>query len=126
MYKLLKKQINELTTNPETLKNLPHSTTIYHELLRPEAYRSGTVPTAESLYEEAQALLFGGADTTGTTLMHGTFCILSLPDVYRRLKEELLRAWPDLAREPGLSELEKMPYLVVLSLSKTGFFVLSV
>jgi hypothetical protein len=32
-----------------------------------------TVPSAGSLYEEAQALLLGGADTTGTTLMHGSF-----------------------------------------------------
>ncbi|KAL1989053.1 hypothetical protein VTN96DRAFT_5816 [Rasamsonia emersonii] len=114
LQQLLKKQISELTSNPENLKKLPHSTTIYHELLRPEAYRSGTAPSSESLYEEAQALLFGGADTTGTTLMHGTFYILSLPEIYRKLKEELLRAWPDLEKQPGLSELEKMPYLTAV------------
>jgi hypothetical protein len=79
-----------LTRNPEGLQNLPHSTTIYHELLRPQAYRSGTVPSAGSLYEEAQALLFGGADTTGTTLMHGSFQVLMSPTVYEKLKAELL------------------------------------
>lgn len=87
---------------------------MYHELLSPEAYRSGTVPSSESLYEEAQALLFGGAGTTGTTLMHGAFYTLTLPDVYRRLKEELLQAWPDLGQPPRLSVLEKLPYLVRL------------
>ncbi|KAL1963324.1 hypothetical protein VTN77DRAFT_8445 [Rasamsonia byssochlamydoides] len=111
---LLKKQISELTTDPENLKKLPHSTTIYHELLRPEAYRSGTAPDAGSLYEEAQALLFAGADTTGTTLMHGCFHILSLPEVYRKLKQELLLAWPDLEKKPSLNELEKLPYLTAV------------
>jgi cytochrome P450 len=41
------------------------------------------------LYEEAQALLFGGADTTGTTLMHGSFYVLNSPTVYEKLKAEL-------------------------------------
>jgi cytochrome P450 len=68
--------------NPEGLQNLPHSTTIYHKLLRPQAYRSGTVLSAASLYKEAQVLLFGGADTTSTTLMHSSFYVLSTPMVY--------------------------------------------
>lgn len=98
--------------NPEGLRNLPHSTTIYHELLRPEAYRSNIVPSADSLYEEAQALLFGGADTTGLTLMHGSFYILTLPNVYQRLREELVSTWPILEDAPDLYDLQKLPYLV--------------
>jgi cytochrome P450 len=111
---LLKAQIKELARDPKSLDNLPHSTTIYHELLRPEAYRTGTAPSVESLYEESQALLFGGADTTGTTLMHGAFHILSSPKVYRKLKEELLTAWPDLNNQLTLLELEKLPYLTAV------------
>jgi cytochrome P450 len=94
--------------------NLPHSTTIYHELLRPQAYRSGIVPSAASLYEEAQALLFGGADTTGTTLMHGSFYVLNTPAVYQKLKAELRSNWRVLDEAPSLSEFEKFPYLVNL------------
>ncbi|EDP48582.1 benzoate 4-monooxygenase cytochrome P450 [Aspergillus fumigatus A1163] len=104
----------DLTTNPEGLQNLPHSTTIYHELLRPQAYRSGTVPSAASLYEEAQALLFGGADTTGTTLMHGSFYVLSTPTVYQKLKAELRSNWRVLDEAPSLSEFEKLPYLTAV------------
>ncbi|PGH08839.1 hypothetical protein AJ79_05843 [Helicocarpus griseus UAMH5409] len=111
---LLRKQIEEITNDPSELAKLPHSQTVYHELLSPEAYHSGTVPSSESLYEEAQALLFGGADTTGTTLMHGSFYILTLSDVYRRLKAELLQAWPDLDQPPRLSVLEKLPYLTAV------------
>lgn len=121
LQQLLRAQIEQITTDPSQLRNLPHSKTVYHELLSQEAYRSGTVPSSESLYEEAQALLFGGADTTGTTLMHGTFYILTMPEVYARLKEELRAAWPDLKTPPTLGELEKLPYLVRLTL--TCFYV---
>jgi Cytochrome P450 len=82
-------------------------------MLRPGAYRS-ILPDAESLYEESQSLLFAGTDTIGATLMHGSFYILNLPDVYGRLKEELYAAWPDLETVPSLSisDLEKLPFLV--------------
>ncbi|KAL2819577.1 cytochrome P450 [Aspergillus cavernicola] len=112
---LLKHQIQEITTDPSKLENLPHNTTIYHELLRPEAYKAGTAPSSGSLYEESQALLFGGADTTGMTLMHGSFYILSSPGIYNRLKQELLSAWPILDdRSPSWEELEKLPYLTAV------------
>lgn len=109
---LLKKQIQEITSNPENLKNLPHSTTIYHELLRPDRFRDGAVPSAGSLYEESQALMFGGADTTGTTLMHGSFYILTRPNIYHKLKVELREAWPARDQSPPLATLEQLPYLV--------------
>ncbi|WEW56407.1 hypothetical protein PRK78_001850 [Emydomyces testavorans] len=112
--KLLKAQIKDMTDDPSKLEKLPHSRTVYHELLRPEAYKSGQVPCPGSLYEEAQALMFGGADTTGTTLMHGTFYILKLPHVYQRLKEELHSAWPNFNTLPDLTDLEKLPYLTAV------------
>lgn len=116
LQQLLRKQINGLTTDLRILKTLPHSTTIYHEMLRPEAYRSNVLPNAESLYEESQSLLFAGTDTIGATIMHGSFYILNLPDVYGRLKEELYAAWPDLEAVPSLSisDLEKLPFLTAV------------
>lgn len=56
--------------------------------------------------------MFGGADTSGTTLMHGSFHILTQPKVYSRLKEELREAWPSLEQPPQLAKLEELPYLV--------------
>jgi len=107
----LKQQISEITSDPEGLKKLPHNKTVYH-LLDRDNYRDKSVPDAGSLYEESQALMFGGADTIGTTLMHGTFCILRSPEVYERLKAELKQAWPDFEKAPALAELEQLPYLV--------------
>ncbi|CBF78322.1 protein CYP677A1 [Aspergillus nidulans FGSC A4] len=114
---LLKAQIEDLTSDPSQLEKLPHNTTIYHELLRPEAYRTKTQPSKGSLYEESQALMFGGADTTGMTLMHGCFYILQEKSrgIYERLKTELVEAWPSLdGAAPTWEELEKLPYLTAV------------
>ncbi|KAK5958385.1 hypothetical protein OHC33_000227 [Knufia fluminis] len=107
----IKEQVVDLKNNPEHLKTLPHNTTIWNELLKPEVHPDGRVPDIGSLFEESQAFLFGGADTTGTTLMHGTFCVLEDPEVYHRLKAELQQAWPDLEDAPSQSTLETLPYL---------------
>lgn len=108
----LKQQIAEVTSDPEGLKKLPHNKTVYHQLLDQDNYRDKSVPDPGSLYEESQALMFGGADTTGTTLMHGTFCILKSPEAYARLKQELQQAWPRPDQPSALAELEQLPYLV--------------
>jgi cytochrome P450 len=107
----LKQQINDLTDDPEKLKQLPHNLTIYHRLMDPEAFRDKTVPSAGSLYEEGQALMFGGADTVGNTLMVGTHHLLQRPEVLQNLKKELLTAWPTLPKEPRLRDFESLPYL---------------
>jgi cytochrome P450 len=109
---MLLHQINDLTNDPEKLKRLPHNMTIYHRLMDAEAYRNKTVPSAGSLYEEAQALMFGGADTVGNTLMLGTFHLLKHPEKMQKLKGELTAAWPSLnGQEPGSRDLENLPYL---------------
>jgi cytochrome P450 len=86
--------------------------TIYHRLMDAEAYRNKTVPSAGSLYEEAQALMFAGADTVGNTLMLGTYHLLKQPETLQRLKSELTAAWPSLdGKEPKIRQLENLPYL---------------
>jgi len=112
LQQVLKQQIVDVTDNPSNLEKLPHSTTIYHQLLDRDNYRDKRTPDPGSLYEESQALMFGGADTTGTTLMHGTHGILSNSKVYTQLKAELCRAWPKLDDPPSLAALEQLQYLV--------------
>jgi cytochrome P450 len=77
-----------------------------------EAYRNKTVPSAGSLYEEAQALLFAGTDTVGNAMMVGTHHLLKHPETMQKLKAELQAAWPSLENDgPRLRELENLPYL---------------
>jgi hypothetical protein len=113
LQRVLGAQVNDVIKNPENLLGAPHRI-IYHELLNREASKGAPLPSAGSLYEEAQALMFGGGDTTGNTLMLGTFHLLESPDLVARMKEELREAWPVLLNSPTLEELEKLPFLVRL------------
>ncbi|USP72789.1 uncharacterized protein yc1106_00063 [Curvularia clavata] len=109
---LLMQQINELTNDPEKLKLLPHNMTIFHRLMDPEAHKDKQVPSAGSLYEETQALMFGGVDTAGNTLMVGSFHLLKEPAKLQKLKAELSATWPSLqGAEPRLKDLEDLTYL---------------
>lgn len=88
--------------------------TIFHQLMDKEAYRTGTVPSAQSLYDEAQALMFAGADTVGNTLMLGTYYLLKQDDTLGALTKELRRAWPKLHEAPTLKTFEQLPYLTAV------------
>lgn len=107
---ILGKQVKEVTTNPESLKNQPHPI-IYHRLLDHDAHKGHPIPDATSLYEEAQALMFGGSDTVGNTLMVGFFHILNQPSLYERLRSEVLEVWPHLDSPPTFEKLETLPLL---------------
>lgn len=109
---MLLRQIGDLTNDPEKLKLLPHNLTIYHRLMDAESYRNKTVPSIGSLFEEAQALMFAGADTVGNTLMLGTYHLLKQPDKLQKLKKELSSAWPSLnGPEPKVRDFENLPYM---------------
>ena len=107
---MLRKQVDEVTANPEILKDAPHKI-IYHRLLDPEAYKGQPVPSRQSLYEEAQALMFGGGDTVGNTLMIGFNYLLTQPDLYAKLRAEVKSVWPDLKAPPGFTTFEALPLL---------------
>ena len=83
-------------------------------MLDPNLYKSRGPASAKSLYEESQALMFGGGDTTANVIMVGTFYLLQRPDLVKKLKEELKAYWPELGpgREPKLGVLEEMPFLL--------------
>jgi len=109
---ILRKQINDLSANPENLKQLPHQLTLYHRLIDRDSYLTSIVPSTKSLYQEAQALMFGGTDTIGNTLMVGSFHLLRQPETLARMKEELYNVWESTSpQEPGLRILEKAPFL---------------
>jgi cytochrome P450 len=103
--------VKEVSRNPSLLRDAPYPI-IYHHLLDPEEHKGQGVPSPSSLYEEAQALLYGGTDTVANALMIGVFHILEKPAILRKLKEELLAAWPKIDDIPKYEELEKLPYLV--------------
>lgn len=108
---MLRAQIKEVRENPEALEDAPHPI-IYHELLSTELGKGEKVPSASSLYEEAQSLTFKGVDAASNTIMLGTWHLLDQPALVHRLKKELLSAWPVLEKAPRYEALEKLPFLV--------------
>ena len=104
-------QINDLTQHPENVESLPHSMTIYHNLMSKESYKNGTAPDPQSLYDEAQALLFAGADTVGNALMVASFHLARNPERLALLKKELQDAVPEKDSNPSMRQLERLPYL---------------
>ncbi|KIW01726.1 uncharacterized protein PV09_06903 [Verruconis gallopava] len=112
MQQMIKAQIRDLVNDPENLNHLPHNMTIYHCLLDKEAYRNNKVPCEGSLYEETQALMFAGSDTTGNTFLVGFFHLLRAKDRYAKLKEEVEAAWKAAGSSgPEARVFESLPYL---------------
>ncbi|KAJ5882937.1 uncharacterized protein N7473_009823 [Penicillium subrubescens] len=103
----LDQQVSTLMADRKKLDNLPHSSTIYHLLLGPEV---SAPPSHLSILEETQTQVFAG-ESSGLTLMHGSFHIVQTPRVYQKLKEELIATWPNLDQPPSLATLERLPYL---------------
>ena len=62
--------------------------------------------------------MFGGGDTTANVIMQGAFYLLQKPELLRKLKDELKMYWPELGpgKEPKLSVLEEMPFMVSLTM----------
>ncbi|KAK5662225.1 hypothetical protein OQA88_8130 [Cercophora sp. LCS_1] len=103
LQELLQGQIDELKAHPERLDAVPHKT-IYHPLLQ--------TGTRKSMYEEGQAMLFGGVDTVSNTAMLLVFYVLQTPGVKEKLVSELKSLWADKdAETPSWDTLEKLPYL---------------
>ncbi|KAL3424016.1 cytochrome P450 [Phlyctema vagabunda] len=92
----------------DSYKNVTHKT-VFNELLQSLPAKEVSV---ELLKHEAASITGAGIDTTKTTLSLATYHILANPPIYKRLREELTAAIPDLSvTSPTLPELEQLPYL---------------
>jgi cytochrome P450 len=107
---VLKKEVEHVLANPESLKDQPHPI-IYHRLLDPEAQKGRPIPGVRDLCDEGQLLLFAGSDTVSNTLMIGFFHIISQPSLQARLRDEVLASWPKLDSPPTFETLETLPLL---------------
>lgn len=110
--KFLSTQVKQVVANPSSLEEISHPV-IFHQLLSAEANKGQKIPDEKSLLQEAQSLLFGGSDTVSNQTMLGIWHMLENPSLVRRLKKELLGAWPVLGTSPSFESLEKLPFLVL-------------
>lgn len=85
--------------------------TIFNELLASSALPPRE-KAVERLAQEGQILNQGGTLTTSNALNVAVFHLLDQPDCLRRLRDELLAAYPDPhAADMSLADLQQLPYL---------------
>lgn len=106
---MLRDQVERVLAHPEVLNSASHPT-IFHELVSGEKGRE--VPSQPELEDEALLMVAAGTDTSSNVLSLATVHILSNPDIHAKLKDELIKAWPDLHDAPRYEDLENLPYLV--------------
>jgi hypothetical protein len=109
---ILSTRVKQLMANPSSLEECSHPV-IFKNLLQTEANSKEVALNERSLLQESQSLLFGGSETVSNQIMLGTWHLLESPDNVRRLKSELLKAWPALDNTPSLEDLERLPFLVI-------------
>ena len=83
--------------------------TVFSELLNSNLLPEELSPMR--LEHEAAVIDGAGIETTTKILSLACFHILDQPDIYRQLHQELVNAWPDLAKVPTYTALERLPYL---------------
>lgn len=71
----------------------------------------------DNVLDEAYTVLSAAADTTGNAMTTMVRHVVSDQKIYRKLHEELKAAFPDENDELDFRSLEKLPYLVYISLS---------
>ena len=69
-------------------------------------------PSVEEIKDEALSVLAAAADTTGNAMTVAAYNVVNNPEIYRRLREELVVAFPNAEDELDYATLEKLPYLV--------------
>ena len=72
--------------------------TVFSEMLKSDLPKEEL--SLDRLRSEALSITGGGVDTIKNALVTASYGILSNPEIYKRLKEELVAAMPDPHAEP--------------------------
>jgi cytochrome P450 len=109
--------------NIETIKERRDSgkgierTTIFDQLLDPNASEDYVVPSVDDLTDEAYVILSAASDTTGNAMTRVCYHVVSDGKLYAKLSAELEAAFPDPNQYLDYTTLQKLPYLVRIRIS---------
>lgn len=99
-------------TQIDTGQAKPERLSIFHQLLDPNAADHHVLPTVDQLTDEALSILVAAAAATGNALTMIAYHVISNPDIYDSLREEITVAFPHDDTSMSFLALEKLPYLV--------------
>lgn len=91
--------------NGEKVTTQDGRATVFSELI-------DKVPDPKELFDEAFIVFSAGINTSSWTMCMLLFHLAQQPDVVKKLREELDRAFPDPNQTPDLLTLETLPFLV--------------
>jgi hypothetical protein len=89
----------------------PKRSSVFYQLLNPQLNPDSELPTIDLMADEAFDFCVAGSDTTGNALTVGTYHVITNPDIYETVKQELRNCFPDPNIKLGYTVLEKLPYL---------------
>jgi len=105
-------QVRAVKANMDSGKKLDKPSIFPALLAPPEGIPA---PSVEEIKDEALSVLAAAADTTGNAMTVAAYNVVNNPEIYRRLREELIAAFPNGEDELDYATLEKLPYLVCVN-----------
>jgi len=85
---------------------------IFQALLSPqEKDEEYVVPMVDDLKNETYSILAASADTTGNAMTVSAYKVVSNPEIFDKVKNELEAEFPDLKQRLDFVHLEALPYL---------------
>jgi cytochrome P450 len=85
---------------------------IFQALLSPqEKDEDYVIPTIDDLKDEAYSVLAASADTTGNAMTVAAYKVVSDPEIFAKVKKELVAEFPDPNERLSFVRLETLPYL---------------
>ncbi|KAI4281018.1 MAG: hypothetical protein L6R38_003991 [Xanthoria sp. 2 TBL-2021] len=104
----IKRIVHEEATGTND-KKTDHKT-VFSEMLKSDLPRAEL--SLDRLKHEALSITGGGVDTIKNALVTASYGIISNPEIYKRLRAELVEAMPDInGKPPTVPELESLSYL---------------
>jgi cytochrome P450 len=106
------KQIQDLIDDRnQGYKDASHPT-VFKELL--DSDLSPKDKNLHRLKDEGVTLVGAGQETVKAALQVGTYYLLRSPEIFYKLRDELLTVYPNPAEPPPLPVLEQLPYLTAV------------
>lgn len=87
---------------------------ILHTLMNYSKHTAEEKLSLDDLVGDAQEMIAGGVESVADTAVYAIVFVGQGKEVSRRLREELVQAWPDPHMVPDLTELEKLPFLTAV------------
>ncbi|OCT46388.1 benzoate 4-monooxygenase cytochrome P450 [Cladophialophora carrionii] len=104
--------IDSLARAPADSKEVESS--IFRNALSPDREKGQYIATPRELAADAVLVFLAGTDTTAHALTFGTWEMIKRPEIWTRLRQEVMSVLPETQGFARLADLEKLPFLATV------------